>query len=69
MELSLGLHAGEVVGGHREHEHLIDFLQSSHHDLTHVVNGLGPIKALLDEFSLLLRDAVALGVGDLIGNR
>jgi len=68
-ELSQGSHAGEVVGCHREHEHLIDFLQSPYHHLVHVADGLGPAKALLDELSLLLRDAVALRVGDLIRYR
>jgi len=62
--LSQGSHAGEVVGCHREHEHLIDFLQSPYHHLAHVAKGLGPAKALLDELSLLLRDAVALRVSD-----
>ena len=57
-ELSQGSHAGEVVSCHREHEHLVDFFQSPYHHLAHVANGLGPTKALLDELSLLLRDAV-----------
>ncbi len=64
----LGFHASEVVRSHGEREHRLDFLQPSHHDLTHVSNNLDPTIALLDGFSLLLRDALALGVGDFMGS-
>ena len=56
---------GEVVGCHGEHKHLIDFLRSPYHRLRHVANSLGPAEIVLDEFSLLLRDAVTFRVGEL----
>ena len=54
-----GAHAHQVVGRHRQHEHLVHALKVSHHDLPHAAHGLGSAKALLDELSLLLRYRVA----------
>ncbi len=58
-----GSHARELVGGHGQHEQLIDFVQAAHHHLANRADQLGPAKALLNEFSLLLRDGVTLGGG------
>ncbi len=46
---SLGSHPGEVVGCCREHEHLIDFLQSPYHPLAQVATSLSPAKAEVDQ--------------------
>jgi hypothetical protein len=48
-----------VVSSHHQHKHLIDFLQTPHHYLRHPPHHLPPVKALLDQFLLLFRDAVA----------
>lgn len=51
--LSRRARSREVVGRHRQHEHLLNFLQASHH-LANVAHRLGPAKTLLDAFALLL---------------
>jgi hypothetical protein len=62
-DLPQGPHVREFVGGHGQHEQLIASVQAVHHHLAHRADQLGPAKALLNEFSLLLRDGVALGSG------
>ena len=62
-DLPQGPHAREFVGGHGQHEQLIDFGQAAHHHLANRADQLGPAKGLLNEFSLLRRDGVALGGG------
>jgi hypothetical protein len=43
---------------------LVHFLQPAHHHLTNAANALGPAKPLFDELSLLMRDRIALTLGN-----
>jgi len=44
-------HSHEVVGGHRQHEQLIDLLDPVHHHLPDRANGLGLAEACFGELS------------------
>ena len=57
----------KVVARHRQHKHLVHFLDPAHQHLAHMPHRLGPAKALLDQLSLLLRDGVAFAVCDPAG--
>ena len=49
----------EVVGGHVQRQQLVHLVQSSHHHVTQLADGLGPAKALLDALSHPHADLVA----------
>jgi hypothetical protein len=49
----------EVVGGHVQRQQLVYLVQSSHHHVAQLANGLGPAEALLDALSHPHADLVA----------
>jgi hypothetical protein len=67
-DLCQAAHAHQVVGGHGQHKHLVHTLEAAHHHLANAVHGLGPAKALLNQFALALRNRITLNLGDLIGD-